>query len=208
LSKQCTNLNEDRKKGAKAEIEFCKLLMKKGYDTLRLQYFSKEQAASINLNGNKNVLGDIFVISPNHEIFVVEVKEKYPNKFDSYGLEEYRLKHYIEFQKYLKIPVIYAIKDTKDSNEWYWNCFDNLMVFNPRSFLGDSWVNGSKQKVKIYYFKKNWFIPMIVDGYINQKWNGFKYPNITEIESIKEFYSNEKFKKIIDLLNAISTNSL
>ena len=108
----------------------------------------------------------------------------------------------------LYILAFYFYTHSKDSNKWYWNCFDNLMVFNPRSFSGYSWVNGCKQKVTIYYFKKNWFIPMIDDGNINQKWNGLKYPNITEIEAIKEFYSNEKFKKIVNLLNTISTNSL
>lgn len=203
MTRQCTDLDGDRRKGAKAEEEFCNLLEKYDYDTLRLQYFTKVNAASIIVNNKVIVLGDIFVISPINEVFIVEIKEKYPNKYDSYGLEEYRLKHYLDFEKITGIPVIYAIKDTYESGRWYWNNFKELLLFKPKQFPGHSWVGGVKQRVEIYYFKKIWFRPIIKNNIPNQIWDGaFGEEDIDIIRKIRCLAGRQKFDEIMCLINS------
>jgi len=201
LTRQCTNLSEDRLKGAKAEIEICDVLKNHGYDTIRLQYYSIDKAASIRNGEELIVLGDVFVISPTNELFVIEVKEKYPNKYGSYGLEEYRLNHYLSFERLTKIPVIYAIKDTQDNGKWYWNTFKDLLLMQPKQFPGDSWVDGNKEKVNIVYFKKIWFKSLIEKNLVNKSWHGYYNLHLyTLIANIKSLNGEEKFKEILKLI--------
>ena len=201
MTRQCTNLSEDRKIGAKAEIEICDILKTQNFDTIRLQYYSIEKAASIRKGEELIVLGDIFVISPNNELFVIEVKEKYPNKYESYGLEEYRLNHYLNFERLTNIPVIYAIKDTHENGKWYWNTFNELLIFQPKRFPGYSWVNGNKEKVDIVYFKKIWFKPVIDKNSVNKFWRGYSNLHLyTLITNIKNLNGEEKFKEILKLI--------
>lgn len=149
------------------------------------------------------VLGDIFVISPINEVFIVEIKEKYPNKYESFGLEEYRLKHYLDFEKITGIPVIYAIKDTYENGRWYWNNFKELLLFKPKQFPGYSWVGGVKQRVEIYYFKKIWFRPIIKNNIPNQIWDGtFREEDINFIRKIRCLTDKLKFDEIMSLINS------
>ncbi|MBD3193177.1 MAG: hypothetical protein GF308_21265 [Candidatus Heimdallarchaeota archaeon] len=198
---QCEDLSRDRRKGEKAEIEFCQLMKDNDFDTVRLQAFTKGRAASLEHQDNHIVLADIFLIAPNNNILLAEIKEKYPNKYNSYGLEEYRLNHYLEFQKITGIPVMYAIKDVHDEGKWFWNNLDSLIEYGPKKFMGSSWVDGREQRVLIYYFQKTWFKEILKDLSLTRLWKRYhNYNNKKIIQKIKKFEGINKFQKTMDFL--------
>lgn len=171
-NRRCRDLRKDRLKGAEAEERFCEIMRSIGYEAERLQPRAKERAATKEIRGERIVIGDVDVKTPSGEVFNVEVKSKYPNRFGSYGMEEYRIDHYMRYEKLTEIPVIYAIEKTGDSEDkklpiekrkWFWKSFRALLKYPYKTFRGLTWMDSGKKKVPICYFKEEWFNDMETD---------------------------------------------
>jgi hypothetical protein len=160
-------------KGADAEERFCQLMRNCGYKAVRLQPKAKIGAATKIVKGERIVVGDVDVEASEKEIFNAEVKSKYPSKFGDYGIEEYRVNHYVRYWELTGIPVVYVIEKTKNSkNEedlpiekrrWLWRSFPVLLGQPYKIFNGLTWMDGQKKTAPIYYFKEQWFNDMETD---------------------------------------------
>ena len=172
-NRRCIDLDKDRLKGADAEERFCELMRNSGFKAERLQPKQKRGAAIKIVNGQRIVVGDVDVTLPNNEVFNAELKSKYPNRFGAYGMEEYRVEHYINYEKLTGIPVVYVIEKTKNSkNEkeipikkrrWLWKSFRKLLKKPYKTYNGWTWIGGQKKWAPIYYFDEEWFNDMETD---------------------------------------------
>jgi len=169
FDRRCLDLRKDRLKGAAAEERFCEIMRNSGFEAERLQPKATERAATKIVKDEQIVVGDVDVRTPDGEIFNVEVKSKYPNRFGSYGMEEYRIDHYKKYEKLTDIPVIYAIEKTGDSKDeilpienrkWFWRSFRALLKNPYKTFWGLTWMDSGKKRVPICYFKEEWFNDM------------------------------------------------
>jgi hypothetical protein len=171
--RRCINLKKDRLKGADAEERFCELMRINGFKAERLQPKAEKGAATKIVEGRRIVVGDVDITLPNGEVFNAEVKSKYPNRFGAYGIEEYRVKHYINYEKLTGIPVVYVIEKTKNSRnekeipiekrQWLWKSFRELLKKPYKIYEGWTWISGQKKWAPIYYFKEEWFNNMETD---------------------------------------------
>lgn len=169
--RRCINLDEDRLKGADAEERFCRIMRKNGYKAVRLQPKAREGAATKIIKNERIVVGDVDVMLSNGEmIFNAEVKSKYPTRFGDYGIEEYRVNHYMRYEKLTGIPVVYVIEKTKnkknekeipiEKRKWFWKSFRELLKKPFKKYQGWTWISGKKKLAPIYYFKEQWFNDM------------------------------------------------
>lgn len=158
------NLPEDRRRGEWVELEFCKLMHNHKCFTHRFQKgYSK--AAVMESNGEYILLPDVWVVWKSS--LLAEVKWKYPNRYDSYGLEQYRIDSLKKIATMTEVPVFYVILDSEDS-VWYWEDFANLLKRPYKTFPGKSYVGGEvKSGVPIVYFQKDWFLTIEKDGKLN-----------------------------------------
>jgi len=167
VDRRCIDLARDRLKGADAEERFCELMRKNGFKANRLQPKQEKGAATKTVKGKRIVVGDVDVSLPNGEIFNAEVKSKYPSQFGAYGIEQYRVEHYRDYEKLSGIPVVYVIEKTKNSKnetvipieqrEWLWKSFRDLLKKPYKVYEGWTWIGGKKKKAPIYYFEEEWF---------------------------------------------------
>lgn len=168
--RRCINLDKDRLKGADAEERFCEIMRNNGLQSVRLQPKAKSGAAIKIVKNERIVIGDVDVKLPNGQIFNAEVKSKYPNVYGDYGIEEYRVKHYVRFEELTGIPVIYVIEKTKnkkneeeipiEERKWFWRSFRELLKKPYKIYNGWTWIGGEKKWAPIYYFKEEWFNDM------------------------------------------------
>ena len=112
------------------------------------------------------VLSDVWIIKNHDKSYLVEVKGKYPNRYGSYGLEQYRVKSFNILSHLTNLDVLYAIHDTHD-NEWYWNTMKNLQNKPYKTFSSDTYVDGNVKNLLTCYFPKAWFIKIIQNGKLN-----------------------------------------
>jgi len=168
---RCKDLGGDRRKGSDAEERFCKHMRNRKLIPTRLQPKAKYGAAVKIIRDEKIVIGDVDVENPiTGEIFNAEIKSKYPTFAGEYGIEEYRMNHYLRYEELTGIPVVYVIEKTKSSkhekiqtpNErvWLWRSFKELSQKPLRVAEGWSWVGGERTLVKILYLKEEWFVDM------------------------------------------------
>lgn len=168
--KRCIDLQGDRLKGADAEERFCELMRNNGFKAVRLQPTQKRGAAIKVVKGQRIVVGDVDVTLPKEEVFNAEVKSKYPNKYGAYGIEEYRVEHYKNYEKLTGIPVVYVIEKTRNSKNdeeipinrrrWLWKSFTELLKKPYKTYEGLTWISGQKKLAPIYYFDEEWFNDM------------------------------------------------
>jgi hypothetical protein len=171
--KRCIDIDGNRDKGADAEERFCEIMRKKGYKVVRLQPKAKKSAATKIIKGQRIIVGDVDVTPPNKGEFNAEVKSKYPSDYGAYGIEEYRVNHYINYEKLTGIPVVYVIEKTQysknepeipiEERKWLWKSFRELLKKPYKSYEGWTWIGGEKKKAPIYYFKEEWFSNMKTD---------------------------------------------
>jgi len=171
--RRCLDLRKDRLKGADAEERFCEIMRNNGFKATRLQPLTKKGAAIKTVNGQKIVVGDVDVTLPNEEVFNAEVKSTYPNEYGAYGKEEYRVNHYINYEKLTGIPVVLVIEKTRDSKgakeipiekrKWLWKSFRELLKKPYRTYPGPTYIKGEKKVAPIRYFDESWFNDMETD---------------------------------------------
>jgi len=171
--RRCINIDEDRLKGADAEERFCEIMRDNSFKAVRLQPQAKEGAAIKIVNGKIIVVGDVDVTLPSDEVFNAEVKSKYPHEYGGYGMEEYRVNHYINYEKLTGIPVVYVIEKTCNSKYekekpvkermWLWKSFRELLKKPYKTYNGWTWISGMKAWAPIYYFSEEWFNNMKTD---------------------------------------------
>ena len=171
--RRCIDLIRDRLKGADAEERFCELMRNNNFKAVRLQPKQKKGAAIKIVKGHRIVVGDVDVTLPNNEVFNAEIKSKYPHKYGGYGMEEYRVKHYINYEKLTGIPVVYVIEKTRNSKnekeipikkrQWLWKSFRELLKKPYKIYEGWTWINEEKKWAPIYYFAEEWFNDMETD---------------------------------------------
>jgi len=168
--RRCIDIDKDRIKGADAEERFCEIMRNNGYKAERLQPKAKQGAATKIIKGQRIVVGDVDVTHPKKGEFNAEVKSKYPSEYGAFGIEEYRVNHYINYEKLTGIPVIYVIEKTRDSKnekeilinkrKWLWKSFRQLLKKPYKVYWGWTWISGEKKKAPIYYFSEEWFNDM------------------------------------------------
>jgi len=171
--RRCLDIKGDRIKGADAEERFCEIMRSNDYKAERLQPKEKKGAAMKEVKGNKIVIGDVDITLPNGKVFNAEVKSKYPTKYGAYGIEEYRVNHYIKYEELAGIPVVYVIEKTRDSKnekeipidkrKWLWKSFRELLKKPYKVYWGSTWISGEQKKARIYYFSEEWFNDMRKD---------------------------------------------
>ena len=168
---RCKDLGRDRRRGSDAEERFCKHMHNMGLIPTRLQPKAKSGAAIKIIHGERIVIGDVDVENPTTgKVFNAEVKSKYPTATGEYGIEEYRVNHYLRYEELTGIPVVYVIEKTRfskhtkalsiDERTWLWRSFRELLQNSFRAAEGWSWVGGERILVKILYFKEEWFAKM------------------------------------------------
>jgi hypothetical protein len=169
--RRCINLDKDRLKGADAEERFCEIMRNNDYEAERLQPKAKRGAAIKMINHERVVVGDVDDKSPKGElVFNAEVKSKYPHKYGGYGMEEYRVKHYVRYEELTGIPFVYVVEKTRNKKEekeipveerkWFWKSFRQLLKKPYKTYKGWTWIGGQKKWAPIYYFKEEWFNEM------------------------------------------------
>jgi hypothetical protein len=171
--RRCIDIDGDRLKGADAEERFCEIMRNNDFKAVRLQPKAKEGAAIKLVQGQRIVVGDVDVTLPNNEVFNAEIKSKYPSKYGAYGIEEYRVKHYMNYEKLTSIPVVYVIEKTKNfkndkeipvkERKWVWKSFRELLKKPFKIYEGWTWISGEKKWTPIYYFSEEWFNNMKTD---------------------------------------------
>lgn len=171
--RRCIDIKGDRIKGADAEERFCEIMRSNGYKAERLQPKAKKGAAIKIIKGQRIVVGDVDVTHPSKKEFNAEIKSKYPTPNGTYGMEEYRIKHYVDYEKLAGIPVVYVIEKTKNSKyekaipvekrEWLWRSFKELLKKPYTSSEGWTYISGEKKWANIFYFSEEWFNNMRKD---------------------------------------------
>lgn len=147
------NIDSDREEGERREAEFCQLMNNLGCFTYRFQDIDK--AAVLLGNNDRIILPDVWVIIEVAQQFFAEVKGKYPNRYNSYGIEEYRVLAYQRITKLTGLIILYFIFDTRDER-WYYADFDKL-YHHRKVYPCDSYVGGIMRRVNCYYFDKDLF---------------------------------------------------
>jgi hypothetical protein len=148
-------LEEDRKKGIEAEVNFCKLLQKYDCFTYRFQK-GYNKAAVLERGDEYIILPDVWVIPLNNDDFFCEVKSKYPSRYGSYGLEEYRILSLLRISAVTKRKVLYAVYDTIDQI-WYWKNLKTLENMPYKRYRSETYVDGSVKRLPVHYYQKAWF---------------------------------------------------
>jgi hypothetical protein len=171
--RRCIDIDGDRLKGADAEERFCEIMRNNGFKAVRLQPKAKKGAAIKIVQGKTIVIGDVDVTPPDNKVFNAEVKSKYPTEHGAYGIEEYRVMHYINYEKLTGIPVVYVIEKTRNSKKekeipikerkWLWKSFRELLKKPYETYEGWTWISGERKKAPIYYFSEEWFNNMKTD---------------------------------------------
>ena len=153
------NIVKDRKKGAQTEISFCNLMQRHGYYTHRFQE-SISRAAVFEKGEEHIVMPDVWVIPKHGNQFLAEVKGKYPNQYNAYGLEKYRVDSLEFVAKLTNLPVMYVIFDTVDEI-WYWANMVKLIEYlneNPdKIFFSKTYSGGEVKRLPTGYFPKSLF---------------------------------------------------
>jgi len=171
--RRCIDIKGDRIKGADAEERFCGIMRDNGYKAVRLQPKANKGAAIKTIKGQTVVVGDVDVTLPDNEVFNAEIKSTYPSKGGAYGKEEYRVKHYMNYEKLAGIPVVLVIEKTRNSRngkiipvqerKWLWKSFRELLKMPYKVSTGPTWISGEEKIAPICYFKEEWFSDMRKD---------------------------------------------
>lgn len=171
--RRCLDIKGDRIKGADAEERFCGIMQDNGYTAERLQPTAKKGAAIKIINGQRIVVGDVDVTPPDNEVFNAEIKSTYPSKDGAYGKEEYRVKHYVNYEKLTGIPVVLVIEKTRnfrngklipvEERKWLWKSFRQLLKMPYKVSSGSTYIDGVKKIAPICYFSEEWFNNMRTD---------------------------------------------
>lgn len=155
-------LEEDRKKGERAEHKFCQLMQNYGCFTYRFQK-GYPKAAVLERNDKYIILPDVWIIPENRPPFFAEVKAKYPSKYGAYGLERYRVDSLIRILNLTGVAILYTIYDTRDK-QWYWNDLKRLLEKPYKEFRSRTYADGEVKKLPTCYFQKAWFIEAEKNG--------------------------------------------
>ncbi len=167
---QCVDLKSDRKLGQFWEREFVKMAAEHGKCFTPHQWHKDGAAIAYSyLDGwNQYTLPDVTIWTSPGEHH--EIKHKNPTRHRSYGLEAYRFYALLSFSEITKQVVYYTIhdhekaggKDITENRLCDWVTCEVTNLQNPDcEFIGPSWVNGTQQRVKIYYWKTERFYPLV-----------------------------------------------
>lgn len=133
--------------------------------------FDKAPSPIVRLpNGDKVILADVLLLERNGENYYCEVKHKKPNRYDNYGLEEYRAKSLQRLQEYAKGKVLYVIHDhalaggkfNQQNNIHHWRVTDitALCQAEHKCFWGESIVDSIRKRVPIWYWPATLWLPL------------------------------------------------
>jgi len=159
----CSDNKADRKVGEYWEREFCKMAATAGMSFTPMQIGRTKSAQAFIRAGqrwNCYTLPDVTVWTfpgQHHEI-----KHKSPTSWHTFGLEIYRFNALQWFAKETRQDVLYTIhnhalsggRDGKDNDITHWFTANILELdgrWSSRSHV-NSWVNGEKKRVPIYYW--------------------------------------------------------
>lgn len=172
----CQNLQSDRDIGAYWERQFCLQAARfnKSFTPMQLGRKDSIVAHSYESNGWKSyTLPDITIWTAPGEHH--EIKHKAPfNAWrygDSFGLEVYRFEALLWFAQETGQDVMYTIhdhsktagRDATVNKIEHW-ITASVLTLNRRWHTkrpGQSWVNGQKKEVDIYYWSIDWWQPLL-----------------------------------------------
>jgi len=140
----------------------------------RVDLLAQKDNQILIIKGQRIVVGDVDVTLPDNEVFNAEVKSTYPSKDGAYGKEEYRVKHYINYEKLTGIPVVLVIEKTRnfkngklipvEERKWLWKSFRELLKYPYKTSPGLTWIDAPQKKIlPICHFKEEWFNDMRKD---------------------------------------------
>jgi len=163
MKKQCVNLGKDRAIGAYWERQFCVLAKQYGFMFTPMQIGRTKSALAYKGNGkqwNRFTLPDVTVWTAPGQHH--EIKHKEPNRYGSYGLEQYRFDALMAFAKETGQDVLYTIHDhqlaggkkNKENDIAHWLTIPIVVLDGTWNWTGpgNSWVNGQEKKVTMYYW--------------------------------------------------------
>ena len=159
-------LETNRREGKQTEKRFCRLLQRHDCFTYRFQK-GYPKAAVLQGADEYVILPDVWIVpmSYKNQCFA-EVKGKYPSKYETYGLEKYRVDSLLRISDLTGVRILYAIYDTRDK-KWYWNDLHRLMKKPYKEYWSRTYVNGQVKMLPTYYFLKKWFINVEENGVLN-----------------------------------------
>ena len=164
MSAHCTHLKADRGLGEQWERNFCRLAGRYGLSFTPMQIGRAQSAQAFSRNGNSEynsyTLPDITIWTAPGQHH--EIKHKDPTSWDTYGLEVYRFQALLWFARETEQDVLYTIhnhalsggRDSPVNDIAHWFTIDILTLDGSWSSetTANSWVNGIKREVPIYYW--------------------------------------------------------
>lgn len=160
---QCEDNKADRKIGEFWERAFCTMAARLGKSFTPMQIGHDGAANWYILDGKRyssRLLPDVTIWTFPGEHH--EIKHKEPTRTGKFGLEVYRFDSLLKFSAVTRQSVMYTIhnhkaaggRDVTQNNPAHWMTVEvGVLQRNLSSPLpGDSWVNGQKREVQIYYW--------------------------------------------------------
>ena len=166
----CENNSSDRRLGKYWERMFCWLAAQIGLWFTPMQIGHNGSARAYSRNGRwaSLTLPDITIWTfpgQHHEI-----KHKNPTRYNSFGLERYRLNALLMFAEETRQDVMYTIHNHDLSGGWLAknNDIDHWVTVNVQDLDGTwtfegrfpSWVNGTKKTVLQYFWPVDYWQPL------------------------------------------------
>ena len=173
MSRQCRDLETDRKNGANAERRFIAWCTERGYATHALQ-IGRSKSAAIGLEGKRLIAPDVVIWHPTRGCMLHEIKRKYPTYHGLFGLEEYRFQSLYALSGIMDVwYTIYLHADTEKAQRnidrankkydmhlsagvWLTANITNLVPPDKRK-TGTSWRNSQRSEEMIYYWTPKQF---------------------------------------------------
>lgn len=167
MSRQCTDLKADRKRGAEAEEAFVNLCNQHDLAAHRFQR-GRSESATLRVEADEVTAPDVSVWGDTGNS-LHEVKRKYPTRQGMIGLEKYRTDALLDLAGFVDVWYTLLLHDDTEkakknlkstdysSGMWVSSKITHLMP--PRKTReGQSWRNGEKSIEMIYYWDISDFV--------------------------------------------------
>jgi len=173
MSRQCTDLKADRKRGAEAEEAFVKLCNEHDLAAHRFQR-GRSESATLRVETDEVTAPDVSVWGDTGNS-LHEVKRKYPTRRGMIGLEKYRTDALLDLAGFANVwytillhsDSLKAKSNLEATNQQSDSCYGAGMwlsskiidLMPPREKRrGASWRNGEKSQEMIYYWHVSDFV--------------------------------------------------
>ncbi len=128
----------DRMLGEFWEDESIKVFEKLGYQS---ELYQRKHGATITVSGQQFICPDIKVWDKKRQVFYAEVKHKYANRSDMFGLETERIRSFLGFQKMKGVKILYLIHDYEGQDK------------HSKHHVNNQWIGQWLDRLEVHYFK-------------------------------------------------------